>query len=101
MSSLAFDPVTSLWKLIWVLGVACLIAGFSFNLYMLKHNRMLEFQRKQKMEEFQRVQQRSQQLEAGLTSLFRDVAGFSVQYPEVRGILAKYGITVKQVPPKS
>ncbi len=94
-SSDHFDPVSSLWKLLLVLGIAGLIASLSLNFYLLKQNRMLMFQRRQQTEQLARLDQ----TRAALQALLQDVASFSIQYPEVRGILAKYGISVNAAPP--
>ena len=89
-TGLVFDPVSSLWKLMLVVGIAGLLASGSLNFFLLKQNRMLMFQRKQQAEQLQRIQQSRN----ALRSLLQDVANFSAQYPEARGILVKYGITV-------
>lgn len=89
-----FDPVASQWKLLLVLAIAGFIASASFNLFLLKQNRMLAFQRKQQQEQFQRTRQ----MQMALQALLQDVASFSAQYPEVRGILSKYGVQVSAAP---
>ncbi|NUN94165.1 MAG: hypothetical protein HUU04_10360 [Verrucomicrobiae bacterium] len=90
-----FDPVASQWKLLLTLSVAGLLASASLNVFLLKQNRMLTFQRKQQQEQFARTRQ----METALRSLVQDVASFSLQYPEARGILSKYGIQVNPAPP--
>lgn len=90
-----FDPVASQWKLFLVLGLGGLLASASLNVFLLKQNRMLIFQRKQQQEQFQRTRQ----TEAALRALVQDVASFSLQYPEARSILSKYGIQITAAPP--
>lgn len=90
-----FDPVASQWKLLFVLGIAALVASASLNVFLLKQNRMLAFQRKQQQEQFQRTRQ----MQMALQSLLQDTASFSLQYPEVRAILSKYGVQVNTAPP--
>lgn len=90
-----FDPAASQWKLLLVLGIAALIASTSLNVFFLKQNRMLAFQRKQQQEQFQRTRQ----MQMALQALLQDTASFSLQYPEVRTILSKYGVQVNTTPP--
>jgi hypothetical protein len=90
-----FDPVVSQWKLLLVLGLAALVASGSLNIFLLKQNRMLIFQRKQQQEQFQRTRQ----MQMALQSLLQDTASFSLQYPEVRTILSKYGVQINTTPP--
>jgi hypothetical protein len=90
-----FDPVVSQWKLLLVLGLAALVASGSLNIFLLKQNRMLIYQRKQQQEQFQRTRQ----MQMALQSLLQDTASFSLQYPEVRTILSKYGVQINTTPP--
>lgn len=89
-----FDPVISAWKVLLFLAIAGIIATASFNAYLLKHNRILMFQRDQQTEQLQKIQQ----ADATLRSLLQDVANFSANYPEVRLILGKYGLKVENAP---
>ena len=82
------------FKLISFLIIAMLVLSLSFNAFLFKHNRMLLTQRNQQKEQVQRLQQ----TEAILKNLLQEVANFSIQYPEVKNILGKYGFRVQTVP---
>ena len=84
----------SQWRILLVISTACLIASLSFNVFIFKQNRTLMQQRQQQTLQLQQVQQ----ADAIIRSIVQDVANFSVQYPEVRGILSKYGINVNVQP---
>jgi hypothetical protein len=93
------EIVQAQWKLLWLLGIAGLLASGSFNIYLLRQYRVLIAEVKQKTSE---LDQRDQQTKQGLLTLIQDVGNFSAQYPEVRTIMAKAGFQVvpaNQTPP--
>ncbi len=92
--SSALDSAVSQWKVLLILAAGVLLISVSFNFLLLKQNRMLIAQRQQQTELLQRVEQ----LKIMFHPLLQDVGHFSVQYPEVRGILTKYGIRVDTSP---
>lgn len=85
----------SLVNLILILSVSALIGLLSFSAFLYKSNSALKTQRKQQLEQVQRVQQ----TETLLQSMLQDVANFSTTYPELRSILGKYGFSVQVAQP--
>src|SRR5438105_3603794 len=81
-------------KLICFIIAVMLIFSLSLNVFLFKNNRILEPQRNQQSEQVKRLQQ----TEAILNTLLQDVANFSIQHPEVKTILSKYGIHVQVAP---
>ena len=81
-------------KLICFFITVMLVLSLSLNIFIFKHNRILEPQRNQQQDQVKQLQK----TEAILNSLLQDVANFSVQHPEVRTILAKYGIRIQVAP---
>ncbi len=90
------DSSESIWTAILVLASALLIASISFNIFVLKQNRILSFQRSQLNDQYSTMQQTENIVKA----MVQDVATFSVQHPDVRPILQKYGVTINFVAPQ-
>ncbi len=91
------NPASFQWQLFLVFGLASLLTSGSLNIFLLKNNHTLRFQRQQQTEQ----RQRNQQNEIALRSLLQDTANLSVQYPELKSILAKYGYSVNVLPSSS
>ena len=91
----AFDPIVSQWKLMWFMIIACLLLSVSCNIYFLKQNRILFFQKKQQMAQLNQLEQ----AKANLLSLLQDVGNFGAKDPEVLQLLMKYGVNINFVPP--
>ncbi len=88
------DSVENLWKVVVVIAFAVLLASVSFNAFLMKENGVLMFQKTQIYNQIQAVQQ----VNGVVSNLVQDVAAFSLQHPDVRPILQKYGVTINFVP---
>jgi len=92
--SSTLDSAVSQWKVLLILVASVLLISISLNFMLLKQNRMLITQQQQQIERLRYMEQ----AEILFRSLLQDVGHFSVQYPEVRGILTKHGIRVDASP---
>lgn len=86
-----------MWRMMLIVAAAGLLASFSFNIYLIKQNHLLMNQRSQLKEQIQQTQL----LIGTLRTLVEDIARFSLQYPDARDILLKYGLKVNVTGPAS
>ncbi len=88
------SPLENLWKAVLVLACCGLFASLSFNVFLLKQKRGLILQR----EQFEEQVNSAQQMQNAVSNLVQEVAVFSLQHPDVRPILTRYGVTINFVP---
>jgi hypothetical protein len=83
------------WTLLLIIAVSILAVSVSFNIYLLRQNDSILTQRAQQNE----VSMQFERYKKEVQIMVQDVAQFSLQHPEVRDILGKYGVTITQAPP--